>query len=329
MTELVAEVGLAHEGSLGIAHSYIDICSAIGIDTIKFQMHISEAESSLKEQFRIPFSYADKNRYSYWERTSFNFSEWLMLKKHCDFKNINFLVSAFSIEALEQIKKLGCKRIKLGSAETIDPLIVNEASRRSFDMILSNGFAGDNIFNIISGIKINNKLTILECISEYPSSIKDFNLKRFSNLKEIKDINVGLSDHSSSTHLSKYLISIGVDMIEAHIVFNKSMFGPDSSSSLEINQWEDLISFRNDIESIEPDIKKLANKEIKQVFSRSLTYRRDIKKGEKISSTDFESTKYNGEGISTNKYRNFINKILAKTVKKRNLVKNSDFEVTE
>ena len=64
-TELVAEVGLSHDGSLGIAHSYLDICSSLGIDTIKFQMHIAEAESSLKENFRIPvMTYQVSGEYS-------------------------------------------------------------------------------------------------------------------------------------------------------------------------------------------------------------------------------------------------------------------------
>ena len=290
-------------------------------------MHIPEAESSEKEEFRIPFSYADKTRFAYWKRTSFNFDEWLLLKKHCEIKNINFLVSAFSIEALDQIKKLGCKRIKLGSAETVDPLIITEAKKRDFNLILSNGFAGDNIFNLIADITINDKITVLECISEYPCSIKDFNLERFNNLKKIKKINVGLSDHSSSTHLAKYLISSGIDMIEAHIVFHKNMFGPDTSSSLDIDQWKDLIDFKNNIKSISSKTKKIINNKIKKTFSRSLTYRKDLKKGDKISIEDFESTKVNGEGISTKNFENYLDKTLNKAVKKRDLVKHSDFEI--
>ena len=66
---LIAEIAQAHDGSLGILHSYIDAVADTGVQAIKFQMHIAEAESSIHEPFRVKFSYEDKNRYDYysWE----------------------------------------------------------------------------------------------------------------------------------------------------------------------------------------------------------------------------------------------------------------------
>ena len=54
---LIAEIGQAHEGSLGIAHSYIDALAETGVDAVKFQTHIAAAESSEIEPFRVKFSY--------------------------------------------------------------------------------------------------------------------------------------------------------------------------------------------------------------------------------------------------------------------------------
>jgi N-acetylneuraminate synthase len=56
-TFIIAEIGQAHEGSLGILHSYIDVLSDTGISAIKFQTHIAQAESSEYEPFRVKFSY--------------------------------------------------------------------------------------------------------------------------------------------------------------------------------------------------------------------------------------------------------------------------------
>ena len=58
--DIIAEIGQAHEGSLGIAHSYIDAMAKAGVNTIKFQTHIAEAESSEFEPFRVQFSYEDE-----------------------------------------------------------------------------------------------------------------------------------------------------------------------------------------------------------------------------------------------------------------------------
>lgn len=325
-TELVAEVGLAHDGSLGIAHSYIDICSKIGIDTIKFQMHIPEAESSYSERFRIPFSYQDKNRYQYWERTGFTLEEWVSLKNHCEIKKVNFLVSAFSVKALENLKAIGCNRVKLGSAETIDPLILKTAYLKNFEIILSSGFAGDDIFQIISMFDNYDNLTVLECVSKYPSKIEDFNIKRFNKLKNITGLKVGLSDHSSDINLPLFLLAQGVDMIEAHIVFNKDIFGPDSTSSLEPKQWKKIVEFRDEIGSLKTQNKIFKiNDNLKKTFSRSLTYKNNLTKGYVLSIEDFESTKLDGEGISTNRYEEFLNKKLSRNVIAKGLVKKEDF----
>ena len=73
---IIAEVGQAHDGSLGILHSYIDAVAETGADAIKFQVHIAEAESSEYEPFRIPFSLVDKSRFDYWKRMSFSPEQW-------------------------------------------------------------------------------------------------------------------------------------------------------------------------------------------------------------------------------------------------------------
>ena len=115
--DLIAEIGQAHDGSLGIAHSYIDALANTGVSTIKFQMHIAEAESSIYEPFRVNFSYEDKTRYDYWKRMQFSIEQWSELKRHCEDKGLEFLVSPFSLAAVEILEKLDIKRYKIGSGE--------------------------------------------------------------------------------------------------------------------------------------------------------------------------------------------------------------------
>ena len=93
-TYIIAEVGQAHDGSLGILHSFIDEVAKTGADAIKFQMHYAESDS-LFETFRIPFSYVDKTRYDYWKRMELNFDQWSELKKHCIKVGLDFLFLHF------------------------------------------------------------------------------------------------------------------------------------------------------------------------------------------------------------------------------------------
>ena len=98
---LIAEIVQAHYVSLGIEHSYIEALSDAGINAVKFQMHIAESESSIHEDFRINFSYEDKSRYDYWKRMEFSLEQWIGIKKHCEEKNLDLIVSPFQLMHLK------------------------------------------------------------------------------------------------------------------------------------------------------------------------------------------------------------------------------------
>ena len=87
----IAEIGQAHEGSLGIAHSYIDAIADTGVNAIKWQTHIAEAESSIHEPFRVKFSYEDETRMDYWKRMEFTLEQWREIKDHCEQKGLEFM----------------------------------------------------------------------------------------------------------------------------------------------------------------------------------------------------------------------------------------------
>ena len=115
---IIAEVGLAHDGSLGSAHAFIDAVAHAGVDAVKFQTHIASAESSPGEPFRVDIFPQDKNRYDYWQRTAFLESEWLELKLHAEDKGLIFMSTPFSIEAVQLLRRLEIKAWKVGSGET-------------------------------------------------------------------------------------------------------------------------------------------------------------------------------------------------------------------
>ena len=109
-----------------MAHAYIDAISEAGADAVKFQTHLSEFESSRHEEFRIKVFPQDKTRSDYWDRTSFTLDQWSILKKHCDDKNIIFLSSPFSVEAVKLLRKIGTSAWKVASGETNNQLLLEE-----------------------------------------------------------------------------------------------------------------------------------------------------------------------------------------------------------
>ena len=97
---VIGEVAQTHDGSLGLAHAFVDAIADAGADAVKFQTHIAEAESTPAEQFRVPFSRQDATRYDYWRRTAFDEEAWRGLAEHAGERGLIFLSSPFSKEAV-------------------------------------------------------------------------------------------------------------------------------------------------------------------------------------------------------------------------------------
>lgn len=333
MIYYIAEIGLAHDGSLGIAHSYIDALSKTGINAIKFQMHIAEYESSEFEKFRVNFSYEDKSRFDYWNRTSFNLDQWIGLKRHCEELNIDFLVSPFSIEACKRLSEIGLKTFKIGSGELNNYLLLDTINEIGEKVILSSGLSNyidlDNAINRFNKIKKQN-ISLLQCTTSYPTLPNQWGLNNIKFFKEkFKNINIGYSDHSGQIFSSLAAISMGAKVIEFHVVFDKEMFGPDSKSSLTIPEVKMLIDGGNKIyESIQNPLNKNENldENLKNIFEKTLAINKNLRKGQILTLNDLETKKPADMGISASEYQKVLNKKLNRNLKKGDFLRYNFFE---
>ena len=104
---IIAEVSQSHDGSLGTAHAFIDAAAGAGADAIKFQTHIAAAESTSEEPWRKSFSGQDASRIDYWRRMEFSEEQWYALREHAAKRNLLFLSSPFSMQAVELLKRVG------------------------------------------------------------------------------------------------------------------------------------------------------------------------------------------------------------------------------
>ncbi|NQW41858.1 MAG: N-acetylneuraminate synthase family protein [Bacteroidetes bacterium] len=329
--EIIAEIAQAHDGSLGIAHSYIDASANIGVNTVKFQMHIADAESSEFEQFRVHFSYEDKTRFDYWKRMEFTLEQWAGIKQHCEDKNLNFLCSPFSIQAVDWLEKLNVKRYKIASGEIENYLLLDIISKTGKPLLLSSGMSSFNELNkAFQFIKNKNGKVegVFQCTSAYPTPPEKYGLNIISNLKNQYACKVGLSDHSGEIYAPLAAVALGAEIIESHIVFDKTMFGPDAKSSLNVAEFKQLvdginkidISLQNKIDK--NDIEKY--KELKTMFGKSLAINNDVKMGEILKLEYLETKKPANKGISPAQYESIIGKKFTKDLQKNSFLNESD-----
>ncbi|NIJ55334.1 N-acetylneuraminate synthase family protein [Dyadobacter arcticus] len=317
---IIAEIGQAHEGSVGLAHSYIDALANTGINAIKFQMHIAEAESSIYESFRIPFSYEDDTRLAYWKRMEFSKTHWVELKEHCEVRKLDFIVSPFSVRAVETLNEIGVATIKIGSGELDDFLILDKISDLGKNIILSSGMSSlPDLDYAVDFLKSKHcSFALMQCTTAYPTRPRQWGLNMIAEFSKRYQIPIGFSDHSGDIYACLAAASLGARLLEFHVTFDKRMFGPDSSSSLTIDQVHKLVK---GVRQIEIGLVNPINKadpsdfrSLKSIFGKSLAVNKPLKMGHLLAVEDLESKKPAGYGVCVKSYKNLLGKALAKDV---------------
>ncbi len=328
---LIAEIGQAHDGSLGILHSYIDAVAATGVDAIKFQTHLAEAESSLAEPFRINFSYEDATRFDYWKRMSFTQEQWVEIKNHCEEKGLEFLSSPFSQAAVDLLEFLEIKKYKIGSGEVTNFLMLEKIARTGKPIILSSGMCSyeelDAAVNFIE--QFGNDLSILQCTTSYPTPAERIGLNVIGEMKKrYPQHKIGLSEHTANIATGIAAVALGAEILEFHAVFDRRIFGPDASSSLTIDEVTELV---RSVRFLEKAMQHPIDKndlapyvDLKKIFEKSLAVNKDLPERHEISFDDLEAKKPAQQGISANEFKNVIGKKLKIEKSKYDFLKKED-----
>lgn len=315
-TLIIAEIAQAHDGSLGILHSYIDALAETGVDVVKFQTHIAEAESSAFEPFRVNFSYVDKTRFDYWKRMSFTEEQWVGIKAHCEEKGMEFMSSPFSVEAVELLERLQVKRYKIGSGEVSNFLMLEHIARTGKPIILSSGMSSyAELDQSISFLKKKNvPLSLLQCNTEYPTPPERVGIQAMLEMKERYKLPVGLSDHSATLAAPLCAVSLGAEILEFHVVFDRRMFGPDAASSLQIDEVKQLVQAVRQIEVMRDtqvdknDVERFSTAKV--IFGKALAVRSDLPAGHVIRFEDLETKKPANKGIPAAQFETIIGRVL-------------------
>ena len=329
----IAEIAQAHDGSLGILHSYIDALANKGVHAIKFQTHIAEAESSINEPFRVKFSKQDKTRFDYWKRMEFSLDEWKNIKKHCDDVGLEFMSSPFSNAAVDLLEKVGVKRYKVGSGEVNNFVLLNKIAETKKPVIISSGMSSlIELDRTVDFLKSKNvEYSILQCTTSYPTNPSQYGLNVIQELKNRYKVTIGFSDHSSSIEACIAATALGAEILEFHVVFNKEIFGPDAKSSLNLKEVSQLTAAVSNIKkSLENPINKNDNTqflELKNIFEKSLAVNKDLKKGHILRFSDLETKKPKGYGILANDYEKVIGKKINKDLSQWDFLNDKDLKI--
>ncbi len=330
---VIAEVAQAHDGSLGLAHAYIDAAALAGADAVKFQTHIAEAESSSLEPWRTKFSTQDDSRFDYWRRMEFSPEQWHGLKRHADEAGLMFLSSPFSLEAVGLLKSVGVAGWKVASGEITNLPMLEEMAKAGGPVLLSTGMSP--FTEIDRAVEVARRhgspLAVFQCTTQYPSPPEAIGLNVLGELRARYNSAVGLSDHSGTVFPSLAAATQGIEVIEVHLTLSREMFGPDVVASVTCEELATLcrgVRFIECMQASPVDKTQVAAAAapLREIFLKSVVPTRDLAAGSVIEPTDI-TTKKPGTGIPASDFDTVIGRVLARGVKKDVPMLTEDLEV--
>jgi N,N'-diacetyllegionaminate synthase len=229
--EIIAEVGLAHDGSLSQAHAYVDACARAGVDTVKFQCHLGDPCT----EWRVRPAWAqDETRQAYWQRTGFTFRQWEGLAFHCQDMRVEFLCSPFSVAAVALLNPL-VKRWKVPSGRIADMALLEAIGKTGKPVLLSTGMATDaELGRAVEVLRLAKDIWLLQCTTIYPCPPESVGLGDYKWYE-------GLSDHSGTIYAGLAAAALGCKVLEVHVCWSKEQGGFDTAASLDMGQLRQLV----------------------------------------------------------------------------------------
>lgn len=327
---VIGEVALTHDGSVNLAHAFIDAVADTGADAVKFQTHIAAAESTPAEQFRIQFSHVDATRYDYWKRMEFSEEEWRGLAEHCRRRQVIFISSPFSIEAVELLERIGQPVWKIASGETSNALLLDRVLDTRSPVLLSTGMSPlSEIDAAVQRVKSRGvPVGVFQCTTAYPCPPEKIGLNLLQTYRERYGCWVGLSDHSATIYPGLAGAAVGMDLLEVHVALSREMFGPDVIASVTTGELKQLVEGIRFIERmranpVDKDASAGETAPLRRLFTRSIVARRAMPAGTVLTRDDL-AIKKPGTGLPPAQLDAMLGKRLARAVTADQLLANED-----
>lgn len=290
MAYIIAEMSANHAGSIERAKEIIHAAGKAGANCIKIQTYTPDTITidCDNEYFHIDNgTWKGEDLYHLYEKAYTPWEWQAELKEEAENIGIDFLSTPFDRTAVDFLEDLNIGAYKIASFELVDiPLIEYVASKKK-PIIMSTGMGTlEEIEEAVVAVrKYHNQITLLKCSSAYPAVSDEMNLVTMVDLKEKFGCSVGLSDHSMGSLGAVIAVAMGADVIEKHFCLSRGVDNPDSSFSMEPQEFADMVQDIRRVEKAKGEVHYGPTEQEKGniVFRKSIFAVQDIKKGELLS----------------------------------------------
>ena len=271
-TFIIAEIGINHNGDLGVAKRLIDVAVMAGCDAVKFQKRTPEKA--------VPPEYQNVMRETPWgiisyleyrRKVEFGFDEYNEIDRYCQDKGILWFASCWDEDSVDFIEQFSPPCYKIASASLTDIRLLNKIRSKGRPIILSTGMSTfEEIEQGVSTLGTEN-LAIAHSTSTYPCPPGELNLRMIKTLQKHFNCPVGYSGHEVGLQTTLAAITLGAAFVERHITLDRAMWGSDQAASVE--PWG-LMRLVRDIRVIE----QAMGDGVKQVYPSEMSARQKLRR---------------------------------------------------
>lgn len=334
---IIAEAGVNHNGNISMAKELIDAAAAAGVDYVKFQTF---------QASKLVSATAEKAAYQR-ESTGEGETQFQMLKKleldeaahdeliaYCESRGVKFLSTAFDEDSVDMLYTKGIRIGKIPSGELTNKPFLVKMAQTFPQIVLSTGMSTmdelvESVNVLVTAGSKKENITILHCNTEYPTPMKDVNLKAMLAIQQQCETAIGYSDHTLGIEVPIAAVALGATLIEKHFTLDKNLPGPDHKASLEPEELKSMVqSIRNIEKAISGSgIKEPSDSELKNmaIARKSIHIKMNLEIGQTISVSDLVMLRP-GNGISPMRMDEVIGKKVIRPIQANQQLKWEDFE---
>jgi N-acetylneuraminate synthase len=242
---IIAEIGINHNGDLGIAKEMIKAAAHAGADAVKFQKRTPEVCTPLEQQKQMretPWGYISYLDYRY--KVEFDQEAYTEIDRHCRELGIDWMVSVWDEPSVDFMGQFETPAYKVPSASLTDLALLKYARKSGKPIIISTGMSTmDEIHRGVDAAGLEN-LMIMHCTSAYPCDPEELNLRMVETLRrEFPNTPIGYSGHEVGLVPSAVAVALGACAVERHFTLDRAMWGSDQAASVEPGGFEKLVKY--------------------------------------------------------------------------------------
>jgi len=322
-TLIIAELSANHLHKFELAKKTIKAAKDAGADAIKLQTYTPDTLTidSDNEFFMIKGGlWNGRNLYDLYKEAYTPWKWQPKLMEYAKSLGLLFFSTPFDKTAVDFLEKLDVPAYKIASFEIVDIPLVEYVASKGKPILVSTGVAElEDIELFLKTCKKagNDKIAILKCTSAYPAPLDEMNLLTIPDMAKRFNCIVGLSDHSAEISVPIAAVALGAKIIEAHIILNRDLGGPDAPFSLEPDEFRLMVEKIREVEKALGKVTYDLSEKVKKnkVFSRSIFSVDNMKAGEIFTEKNIRSIRP-GNGLHPKHYKEVLGKKATKDIKR-------------